>query len=591
MLPLTKKWRLDIVMLLLCCLALASKYYEYNNIIKAKMFQVEARTVKELNHQAKILNYIEKKINSSRSLPNKKLAEILSNVEDTFYNFQSLGNLFPSSIGIVLGEPINKIITSQGETSIKQLAPDLDYYLNCKISKSGYQLSMPYKQPNIEDLYVIHLGKSLRTGNLDSCIDMRYSLDIFLKTVLSDFIKNSHNKYILYNKGSGKALEINKNKINYIDYNQPDSNSVILDKKSNLYLAIKVELREAIAYIVSNTAKVLFYSLIIYLVLLLSKLFIYTCIRSYIIKQFRGVIQLLSLNPKKIEQSKSYIIKFSALLRFNISKLIKARSNLLEENSLLKKNIIELKAKINSLKKYKDELELTNSYLGVEKYYGDLFSKYIREESVLLMQKLKILIENFSQDLDFKLSNDKIVNILEGISVDIEALKSSITSLSVLDASINDLISDSIKLNQIQAFKKNIKIFNKVKDTKFLFRSNSIAILKSISSVINKLINASPKDANIYIRVFKDESKIIVQIRDDSFGYLDLENIDKDKPSNLFDIRDSSWHDIKVLAHSFAGIVNVKNIQYEGNIVEIVIPILLPEPTAKYQKIKSFVSS
>lgn len=573
---LLRKFKLDLIYFIISIvIAFYCSYSNFKKNVDYSFLKIRQEFSREIAKQTKILTYLDKNIQTQNINFKEKLVGLLRDIEDFFYVFQSNYSPFPASINIVYPEPYNEIVGSFGRKGYSSLAPDLDYYYKCNSSTTNIYLSKPYMDPNIEDLYLIHIGKGVRDNGsgLTACLDMKFSLSMFLGESLGSIDKILPGKIAVISDNNNIFL-FNRHKKNFDDAfdNKDRLIKFPLDNKDKIYIGIKIGNLEFLQYLflssISNI-KIFFY---FYVFMKLLHFFWQRHINKQINNCFKDIFATLDLDFNSFK-GKYCITDMYDSIKSKISQILNKKHRLLNEYREVKQNLQSNQNYINKLEMIQVKYENLSESLLLQNKYGTMLAQDSQELYVLMEQKINILIENIIGNLDFKLSKDKIVLYLTNIIDNLFLHKVGVVLTKKLLLCMDEIIDDAIVLNKIISTNKNIKIIKKIKHKLPAVYSCEQPLLKMISSIIYQLIKNSPDSANIFITTNINVKHLHLTIRDDSFGYLDFNSMDERVLENVYDIRSSSWKNIQLIAKFLEIDITINNIQYEGNVVEIIMPI------------------
>lgn len=139
-----------------------------------------------------------------------------------------------------------------------------------------------------------------------------------------------------------------------------------------------------------------------------------------------------------------------------------------------------------------------------------------------LLKTTKVSEEIFVDSLDFIYKEGKRLEKLSFKMMDLILLK--VEDFNLISANIMDIFTDVRGSLLPKLNKRNIDLIIEGKDCELLIEKDLMKIL--LSNLIDNAIKASEKNSNIYLSVYKNKDKTVIEVKDNGIG-MDKEHLDK----------------------------------------------------------------
>ncbi|MGQ9818475.1 MAG: ATP-binding protein [Candidatus Kapaibacteriales bacterium] len=226
---------------------------------------------------------------------------------------------------------------------------------------------------------------------------------------------------------------------------------------------------------------------------------------------------VVALDKIKYEQ----ILLENSNLRAEISALrgqIDALNSRAEE---LRKQNLELKDKVDKLSRSKSEIE------ELQQQKDELFALIIHDikNPAALIKNLVELLRSYDltateqQEIieDILDTSNRIVSLSQEVSR-ILALESTLMTLNLQTASINEIVKDVVLSNSSNAKTKNIGIFIDTDESIQEFKMDKYKVYEVLDNLVSNAIKFTQRGGEVRISTKKELDKVLVEVKDNGLG-------------------------------------------------------------------------
>lgn len=187
----------------------------------------------------------------------------------------------------------------------------------------------------------------------------------------------------------------------------------------------------------------------------------------------------------------------------------------------LRKQNLELKEKVDKLSRSKAELE------ELQQQKDELFSVIIHDikNPAALIKSLVELLRSYDltaseqQEIinDILDTSTRIVSLSQEVSR-ILALESTLMTLNLEPASINEIVKDVVLSNSINAQAKNIGIYVDIDENIEEFSLDKYKVYEVLDNLISNAIKFTQKGGEVRVKTKKESNRVIIEVADNGLG-------------------------------------------------------------------------